>query len=92
MPQQSTAGVASVGSARAHLSLPDRCARFGPEVYAASTEILLERTRRAVGKVIEEHMTGEPSTFVDFVDDDGHGKVTFALKCTLTKPAKNRLR
>ncbi|KAI7306934.1 hypothetical protein KC315_g13998 [Hortaea werneckii] len=37
-------------------------------------------------------MTDEPSTFVDFVDDDGHGKGPFALKCTLTKPAKNRLR
>ena len=68
------------------------CARFGPEVYAASTGILLERTRTAVGKLIEEHMTDEPSTFVDFVDDDGHGKGPFALKCTLTKPAKDRLR
>ncbi|RMY31871.1 hypothetical protein D0866_07000 [Hortaea werneckii] len=68
------------------------CARFGPEVYAASTGILLERTRTAVGKLIEEHMTDEPSTFVDFVDDDCHGKGPFALKCTLTKPAKNRLR
>ncbi|RMY83742.1 hypothetical protein D0862_11615 [Hortaea werneckii] len=68
------------------------CARFGPEVYAASTGILLERTRTAVGKLIEEHMTDEPSTFVDFVDDDGHGKGPFALKCTLTKPANNRLR
>jgi 5-oxoprolinase (ATP-hydrolysing) len=68
------------------------CARFGPEVYAASTDILLERTRTAVGKLIEEHMTDEPSTFVDFVDDDGHGKGPFAIQCTLTKPEKNKLR
>ncbi|KAK5114575.1 hypothetical protein LTR85_010152 [Meristemomyces frigidus] len=68
------------------------CARFGTEVYAASTDILLERTRSAVSKLIEEHMTDEPSTFVDFVDDDGHGKGPFAIKCTLTKPAKNRLK
>lgn len=68
------------------------CARFGTEVYAASTDILLERTRSAVSKLIEEHMTEETSTFVDFVDDDGHGKGPFALKCTLTKPAKNRLK
>ena len=68
------------------------CARFGPEVYAASTDVLLERTRSAVGQLIEHHMTEEPSTFVDFVDDDGHGKGPFAIKCTLTKPEKNKLR
>lgn len=68
------------------------CARFGPEVYAASTEILLERTRSAISQLIETHMSDEPSTFVDFVDDDGHGRGPFAIKCTLTKPEKNRLR
>lgn len=68
------------------------CARFGPEVYAAATDVLLDRTRTAVSTIIEEHMTDEPSTFVDFVDDDGHGSGPFAIKCTLTKPAKNRLR
>lgn len=68
------------------------CARFGPEVYAASTDILLERTRNAVGQIIEQHMTDEPSTFIDFVDDDGHGRGPFAIKCTLTKPEKNKLR
>ncbi|KAK1060148.1 hypothetical protein LTR74_012066 [Friedmanniomyces endolithicus] len=68
------------------------CARFGPEVYAASTDVLLQRTRTAVSQIIEHHMTDEPSTFVDFVDDDGHGRGPFAVKCTLTKPSKNRLR
>jgi 5-oxoprolinase (ATP-hydrolysing) len=37
-------------------------------------------------------MTDEPSTFIDFVDDDGHGRGPFAIKCTLTKPEKNKLR
>jgi 5-oxoprolinase (ATP-hydrolysing) len=37
-------------------------------------------------------MTDEPSTFIDFVDDDGHGTGPFAIKCTLTKPEKNKLR
>ncbi|EMC92489.1 hypothetical protein BAUCODRAFT_38559 [Baudoinia panamericana UAMH 10762] len=68
------------------------CARFGPEVYAASTDVLLKRTRMAVSKIIEEHMTDETSSFVDFVDDDGHGHGPFALKCTLSKPEKGRLR
>jgi 5-oxoprolinase (ATP-hydrolysing) len=68
------------------------CARFGPEVYAASTDMLLHRTRAAVSKLIEEHMSEQPSTFTDFVDDDGHGRGPFAVKCTLTKPEKNRLR
>ena len=68
------------------------CERFGPEVYAASTDILLDRTKSAVGKIIEDHMTDEQSTFVDFVDDDGHGRGPFAIKCTLSKPKKNKLR
>ncbi|KAI5358259.1 Putative hydantoinase A/oxoprolinase, hydantoinase B/oxoprolinase, hydantoinase/oxoprolinase [Septoria linicola] len=68
------------------------CTRFGPEVYAAATDVLLSRTRTAVAQIIEEHMTDEQSTFVDFVDDDGHGKGPFALKCTLSKPDKDRLK
>ncbi|KAF2163831.1 hypothetical protein M409DRAFT_68373 [Zasmidium cellare ATCC 36951] len=68
------------------------CARFGTKVYAASTDVLLSRTRTAVAKIIEEHMTDEQSSFVDFVDDDGHGKGPFALKCTLTKPENDRLK
>lgn len=68
------------------------CFRFGPEVYKASTAILLDRTRAAVSKIIEQHMTDEESSFVDFVDDDGHHRGPFALKCTLSKPAKNRLK
>lgn len=68
------------------------CTRFGPEVYAASTDILLERTKTAVSEIIEHHMSDETSTFVDFVDDDGHGRGPFALKCTLSKTAKNRLK
>ncbi|KXT05739.1 hypothetical protein AC578_1085 [Pseudocercospora eumusae] len=68
------------------------CTRFGPEVYKASTDILLQRTRTAISKIIEEHMSDETSTFVDFVDDDGHGKGPFAVKCTLSKPAKDKLK
>lgn len=68
------------------------CARFGPEVYAAATDVLLERTRTAVSKLIETQITDEPSTFVDFVDDDGHGNGPFAVKCTLSKPERNKLR
>ncbi|SMY19128.1 unnamed protein product [Zymoseptoria tritici ST99CH_1A5] len=68
------------------------CTRFGPEVYAASTDILLQRARTAVSDIIEKHMSDETTTFVDFVDDDGHGRGPFAIKCTLSKTAKNRLK
>ncbi|KAK3616573.1 hypothetical protein LTR56_025873 [Elasticomyces elasticus] len=68
------------------------CTRFGPEVYAAATDVLLARTRTAVAQIIEHHMTDEPSTFIDFVDDDGHGNGPFAIKCTLSKPSKDRLK
>ncbi|KAK5117031.1 hypothetical protein LTR62_006752 [Meristemomyces frigidus] len=68
------------------------CSRFGPEVYAASTDVLLARTRSAVSSLIEKHMKDDISTFTDFVDDDGHGRGPFAIKCTLSKPAPNRLK
>ncbi|KAF2757203.1 hydantoin utilization protein-like protein A [Pseudovirgaria hyperparasitica] len=65
----------------------EMCDRFGKDVYLAATDVLLERNRVAIAKLIEEKMSDEPSTFTDFVDDDGHGNGPFALVCTLQKEA-----
>lgn len=62
----------------------EMCKRFGKDVYLAATEVLLQRNKTAIGKLIDK-MDDQPSTFTDFVDDDGHGNGPFALVCTLKK-------
>lgn len=53
--------------------------------YIAACDELLNRNRKAVGNLIETQLNDEPSTFTDFVDDDGHGIGPFAIKCTMQK-------
>ncbi|KAL5342310.1 Hydantoinase/oxoprolinase-domain-containing protein [Aspergillus crustosus] len=65
--------------------------RFGCEVYLAACSELLLRNRTAMAKIIDSDFGDEPSTFTDFVDDDGHGIVPWALTCTLKKIEGNRL-
>lgn len=66
--------------------------RFGPEVYRASCDELLERNRVAMSKIIEGNFSTEPATFTDFVDDDGHGVGPWAVTCTLNRTKEGRLR
>ncbi|KAL4886393.1 Hydantoinase B/oxoprolinase-domain-containing protein [Aspergillus karnatakaensis] len=65
--------------------------RFGCEVYLAACSELLLRNRTAMAKIIDSDFGDEPSTFTDFVDDDGHGIGPWALTCTLKKIEGNRL-
>ncbi|KAL4948746.1 Hydantoinase/oxoprolinase-domain-containing protein [Aspergillus filifer] len=65
--------------------------RFGCEIYLAACSELLLRNRTAMTKIIETDFGDEPSTFTDFVDDDGHGIGPWALTCTMTKIEGNRL-
>ncbi|KAL5002629.1 Hydantoinase/oxoprolinase-domain-containing protein [Aspergillus recurvatus] len=65
--------------------------RFGCEIYLAACNELLLRNRTAMVKIIESDFGDEPSTFTDFVDDDGHGVGPWALTCTMTKIKGNRL-
>ncbi|KAL4742853.1 Hydantoinase/oxoprolinase-domain-containing protein [Aspergillus similis] len=65
--------------------------RFGCEIYLAACNELLLRNRAAMVKIIESDFGDKPSTFTDFVDDDGHGVGPWALTCTMTKIEGNRL-
>ncbi|KAL4754965.1 hypothetical protein BDW72DRAFT_212484 [Aspergillus terricola var. indicus] len=65
--------------------------RFGCEIYLAACNELLLRNRTAMVKIIESDFGDKPSTFTDFVDDDGHGVGPWALTCTMTKIESNRL-
>lgn len=61
------------------------CDRYGPEVYHAATDELLARNRKAVGHLIDTCIGDEPSSFTDFIDDDGHGVGPWAITCSMKK-------
>ncbi|RAL13402.1 uncharacterized protein BO97DRAFT_450087 [Aspergillus homomorphus CBS 101889] len=65
--------------------------RFGSEIYLAACNELLLRNRTAMAKIIDADFDPEPTTFTDFVDDDGHGVGPWALTCTTKKLAGGRL-
>ena len=59
------------------------CDRFGRDTYLAACDALLERTRRAVQKLIGEKIPETPQSFEDFVDDDGQGNGPFRIRLTV---------
>ena len=58
------------------------CERFGKETYIACTDALLERTRRAMKRLIRENIPEHPQSFEDYIDDDGRGNGPFKMKLT----------
>ena len=65
------------------------CERFGPDVYARACTALLERTERAMRKLIVQNLPEEPQTFDDFIDDDGCGNGPFRLKLTVWREGEH---
>jgi len=59
------------------------CERFGRETYKQACEALLERTNRAMRKLIVQNLPEEPKSFEDYVDDDGRGNGPFKMKLTI---------
>lgn len=59
------------------------CDRFGPDVFEAACDALLERTRRAMAKLIRQYVPEEKVSFTDWVDDDGLGNGPFKMVLTI---------
>jgi N-methylhydantoinase B len=59
------------------------CDRFGRDTYKQACEALLERTNRAMRKLIVQNLPEEPKSFEDYVDDDGRGNGPFKMKLTV---------
>ncbi len=59
------------------------CERFGVETYRAACDALLERTRKAMARLVVEYLPEEPVSFEDWVDDDGRGNGPFKMKLTI---------
>ena len=65
------------------------CERFGADVYRRACTALLERTERAMRKLIVQNLPEEPQTFEDFIDDDGCGNGPFKLKLTVWREGEH---
>lgn len=69
----------------AGIRVRELCQRYGTEVYHAACQDLLDRNKTAVARLIETELGDEPSTFTDFLDDNGHGVGPFVLTCKMQK-------
>ena len=65
------------------------CERFGADVYRRACTALLQRTERAMRKLIVQNLPQEPQTFEDFIDDDGCGNGPFKLKLTVWREGEH---
>jgi N-methylhydantoinase B len=61
----------------------DLCERFGPHVYLSSCEALLDRTYRAMSKLIQQNLPEHKISFEDYIDDDGRGNGPYKMKLTI---------
>ena len=59
------------------------CDRFGPDLYMAGCEALLDRTYRAMSQLILRNLPEKKVSFEDYVDDDGRGNGPYKIKLTI---------
>ena len=67
------------GEKRVH----ELCERFGKETYLAACQALLDRTHKAMAKLILGAIPEEPQSFEDWIDDDGLGNGPYKMKLTI---------
>ncbi|NJK79868.1 MAG: hydantoinase B/oxoprolinase family protein [Chloroflexaceae bacterium] len=76
--------MAIVASCRtAEKRVMELCERFGKATYLAACGALLDRTYRAMQKLIVQNLPEEPQFFEDYIDDDGLGNGPFKMKLTI---------
>ncbi len=91
MPEMNRADLtATIAGCRAgELRVRELCERFGTETYLACCQALLDRTYRAMARLIRERIPEEPQSFEDWVDDDGLGNGPFKLKLTVWREGEH---
>ena len=65
------------------------CDRFGRETYKQACQALLDRTNRAMRKLIVQNLPEEPKSFEDYIDDDGCGNGPFKMKLTVWREGEH---
>ena len=61
----------------------EMCERFGDDVYASATDLLLDRNYRAMKALITTSVSEEKVSFEDYICDDGLGYGPYRIKCTM---------
>jgi N-methylhydantoinase B len=59
------------------------CDRFGRGTYSSACEALLDRTYRAMSKLIVQNLPEHKVIFEDYIDDDGRGNGPYKMKLTI---------
>ena len=76
--------MALIGGCRAaERRVTEICERFGRDTYAAACDALLDRTQKAMSRLIREYVPEEKVSFTDWVDDDGLGNGPFKMVLTV---------
>ena len=85
MPEMNRADLMGIiaGCRTGETRVKELCARFGKDTYLAACQALLDRTYKAMAKLIVAAIPEEPQSFEDWIDDDGLGNGPFKLKLTI---------
>ncbi|MGP1282955.1 MAG: hydantoinase B/oxoprolinase family protein [Parasphingopyxis sp.] len=61
----------------------EMCDRFGEDMFASATDLLLDRNYRAMKALIAESIGEEKVNFSDYICDDGVGNGPYRISCTM---------
>ena len=61
------------------------CERFGVDTYIKAMDMLLDRNKQAMAKLIKETVSEEKIYFEDFVCDDGIGMGPYKIRCSMQR-------
>jgi N-methylhydantoinase B len=91
IPEMNRADVMGIvaGCRTAEKRVHELCARFGKETYLAAGQALLDRTYRAMAKLIVGAIPEEPQSFEDWIDDDGLGHGPYRMKLTIWREGEH---
>ena len=91
MPEMNRADLMGIvaGCKTAEKRVLELCDRFGKDTYLAACQALLDRTHRAMAKLIVQNIPEEPQSFEDWVDDDGRGHGPYKMKLTIWREGEH---
>jgi N-methylhydantoinase B len=91
MPEMNRADLMGIiaGCRTAEKRIHELCERFGRDTYLAACQALLDRTFKAMAKLIVAAIPEEPQSFEDWIDDDGLGHGPYKMKLTIWREGEH---
>jgi N-methylhydantoinase B len=91
MPEMNRADLMGIvaGCRTAEKRVHELCERFGKDTYLGACQALLDRTYKAMAKLILAAIPEEPQSFEDWIDDDGRGHGPYRLKLTIWREGEH---